>query len=138
MWHRRGKNFLVEVYHHTVPQTELESDMARWGGEGPHRWAVYAYIYPDHPRFAMFNGPDLWQEATQGLALHGYCSLLNYPMYEGKVTSVKVGADYHHLHDEHFTRYATKEEAAEVFNDADQLFDILQAQAKRGAACETT
>lgn len=133
MWHRRGKNFLVEVYHHTVPQSELDADMARWGGEGPNRWAVYAYIYPGHPRFAQFNGPDLWQEATQGLALHGYCSLLNYPMYEGKVTSVKVGADYHHLHDDHFTHYATQEEATEVFSDASALFDILQAQAE-GAA----
>jgi hypothetical protein len=50
-------------------------------------------------------------------------------MYEGKVTSAKVGADYHHLHDDRFTHYATASDAYEVFGDADELFEQLQARA---------
>ncbi|AET91057.1 hypothetical protein BYI23_B004500 [Burkholderia sp. YI23] len=101
--------------------------------EGPHRWAVYAYIYPKHPHFSAFSGANLWQEATAVLHLHGSCSYLEYPMYDGKVTSVKVGADYHHLHDDRFTYYATQAEAREVFKDADELFAQLQTRAEATA-----
>lgn len=122
-WGRRGKDFMVEVTRH---RSELGVDEC---GEGPHRWCVYAYIYPSHPHFASFSGPHIWQDATQALPLHGGCSLLNYPMYEGKVTSVQVGADYHHLHDDRFTHYATADEARVVFEDAEELFEKLQAMA---------
>ncbi|PRF54660.1 hypothetical protein C6Q15_28260 [Burkholderia multivorans] len=63
------------------------------------------------------------------LPLHGGCTLLEYPMYDGKIASVKVGADYHHLHDTRFTHYATADEARLVFEDADELFDKLQSMA---------
>ena len=125
LWRRRGKDFLVEVSRHNQPGS---SDM----DEGPNRWAVYAYIYPNHPHFAAFDGHDMWQDAAQCMPLHCYCSLLEYPMYEGKVTSVKVGADYHHLHDD-FTHYATKDEARTVFADAERLFDWLQSKATEAA-----
>ena len=117
-WRKHGKDFLVTVSRHNQPGS---SDP--W--EGPNRWAVYAYIYPKHPHFAAFDGPRLWQDATSALPLHGGCSLLEYPMYEGKVTSVKVGADYHHLHDD-FTNCASRADAWEVFRDADELFARLQ------------
>jgi hypothetical protein len=119
-WRKRGQDFMVEVTRHNGTE-----DIS----EGPHRWAVYAYIYPKHPHFAEFDGPHMWQLAATCLPLHGYPSYLEYPMYEGKVTSVKVGADYHHLHDYHFTHYATPNEAREVFDDAQALFDWLQAAA---------
>lgn len=122
-WHRHGKNFLVEVSRHNGTADHYD---------GPNRWAVYAYIYPQHPHFAKFEGPRMWQEAATSLPFHGGPSLLEYPMYEGKVTSVKVGSDYHHLHDD-FTHYATKDEAYAVFADADELFDWLQAKAEEQA-----
>jgi hypothetical protein len=43
-------------------------------------------------------------------------------------TSMQVGADYHHLHDDHFTHYATREDAYEVFEDAQRLYDWLEAK----------
>ncbi|PRF08632.1 hypothetical protein C6Q07_11055 [Burkholderia multivorans] len=103
--------------------------MHEFDSEGPHRWCVYAYIYPSHPHFASFSGPNIWQDATTVLPLHGGCTLLEYPMYDGKIASVKVGADYHHLHDTRFTHYATADEARLVFEDADELFDKLQSMA---------
>jgi hypothetical protein len=124
IWSRRGKQFSVEVSRHLGSEDAFE---------GPHRWAVYAYIYPDHPHFDKFDGPNLWQDATQVLPLHGGASLLEYPMYGGKVTCVKVGADYHHLHDNAYTYYATADDAYQVFRDADELFDQLMAMAEREA-----
>lgn len=125
-WRRRGTNFMVEITRHSVSVPEYES-------EGPNRWCVYAYIYPAHPHFAAFSGPAIYQDASSQLRFHCGCSFLEYPMYDGKVTSVKVGADYHHLHDERFTRYATAEEAYSVFADANELFDQLQARATAAA-----
>lgn len=119
-WRKHGKDFLIVV--------ERFNALSEPYGDGPNRWCVHAYIYTKHPHFAAFEGPHMWQEATSVMPLHGGASLLEYPMYEGKVTCAKVGADYHHLHD-NFTHFATKDEAAEVFADADRLFDWLQAKA---------
>ena len=118
-WRKHGTDFLVTISRHNQPSMDQF--------DGVNRWAVYAYIYPKHPHFANFDGPHMWQEASGAMPLHGGCSLLEYPMYEGKVTSVKVGADYHHLHDD-FTHYATPQDAYEVFADADRLFDWLEAR----------
>jgi hypothetical protein len=76
----------------------------------------------------------MFQEAATILPLHGGPSLVEYPMYEGKVTSVKVGADYHHLHDDRFTRFSTANEAHEVFSDAEELFAQLQSIADNAKA----
>jgi len=133
VWHRRGTDFLIEVKRHSEPQSQADRDMGVYC-EGPHRWCVYAYIYPNHPHFAAFEGPHMWQDAATQLHLHGGPSLLEYPMYDGKVTCVKVGADYHHLHDERFTRYASREDAYEVFVDADELWTQLQTRADEAKA----
>jgi hypothetical protein len=128
-WRKRGKDFLVEITRHNGSEDE-------WG-KGPHRWCVYAYIYPKHPHFAFFDGPHMWQAAATCLPFHGYPSLLEYPMYEGKVTSVKVGADYDHLRDDRFTRMATTEDAYEVFADAQRLYDALSDLASSYAPTQT-
>lgn len=124
-WHQHGRNFLVTVRHHTVPPARPEYD-----DEGPHRWCVYAYIYPKHPHFAAFDmDDDMGQDAATCLPLHGGPSLLRRHYYDdGKVSSVQVGADYHHLHDNRFTHYATPDDAREVFRDAQELHDWLQAK----------
>lgn len=120
-WKRAGKDFLVEVTRHSGEPLD--------SFEGAHRWAVYAYVYPKHPYFEKFEGPHMWQGATSAMPLHGGASLLEYPMYEGKVTSVKVGADYNHLHDQDYTHMATKEQAGSVFEDAEELFRWLTERA---------
>ncbi len=121
-WRKRGQDFMVVVSRHAVKSAHYY--------EGPHRWCVYAFIYPKHPHFAAFEGLDMWQNASAVMPWHSYCSHLSYPMFDGKVGSVKVGADYNHDGDDHFTHYATKEDAYQVFADADDLYEWLEVRAK--------
>lgn len=123
-WRKRGQDFMVTVSRHNSEPLDCD--------EGVNCWAVYAYIYPKHPHFANFDGANQWQDATSVMPLHGGASLLNYPMYDNKVTSVKVGADYHYLRD-NFTHYATQDDASEVFADADRLFDWLDARSAKAS-----
>lgn len=121
LWHRRGKDFLVEVSRHTV---EGARDL------GPHRWCVYAYVYPEHPHFAAFAGDSMMQWAAQEMPFHGgplsgASYLRNHRNDKGEVTAVQVGGDYNHLHDDRFTWYDALEMASEVFNDAETLFQWL-------------
>lgn len=123
LWKRYGKDFMVEVSRH---QVGVFQEAERWSEEGPHRWCVYAYIYPKHPHFAKFSGPEMFQDAACSLPLHCGPSFLRWHYADdGKPTSVQVGCDYNHLHDSQYTRMATKEEAQAVFNDAEKLFDWL-------------
>lgn len=129
-WKRAGKGFLVTVHHHTAPQLD---EPACYDSEGPHRWCVYAYIYPQHPHFAAFDGTEtMFQDAASMLPLHSGPSYLrvHYKYPDKAITSYQVGADYNHLYDSAYTRMANETEAFEVFADADQLFDWLSEQAK--------
>jgi hypothetical protein len=124
-WKREGKNFLVKVNRHSERKPDDE-----YSYEGPHRWCVYAYIYPKHPRFALFDGSEMWQPASTALPMHGGPSLLRkHYDDEGKVLSVEVGCDYHHLHDDRYTHMENADQAVGVFNDAEDLYDFLQAEA---------
>lgn len=63
---------------------------------------------------------------TAALPLHGGPSLLRWHYDDDrKPTSVQIGADYNHLHDTHFSSYATADDAYEVFADAERLFNHL-------------
>lgn len=121
-WCRRGQQFSVEVSRCSVDQS-VKKD---W--DGVNRWAVYAYIYPDHPRFARFNGDRLFQEAAVELPLHCGPSLLRYHFNGFGCTSVQVGSDYNHLHDDEFSHHLTKDSAFVQFNDAERLFRFLDEE----------
>lgn len=118
-WRKLGKDFMI-----VVSRYEEKADH----GDGPHRWCVYAYIYPKHPHFAKFDGPNMWQEAASCLPMHSGPSLLKYHMNDGVVTAVQVGSDYNHLHDGNFTHCQTMEDAYRVFEDAEELFQRLEAR----------
>lgn len=121
-WRQRGSQFCVEVVHSTAPSDD-----------DPHRWCVYAYLYPTHPHFAAFAGEDMWQAAAQALPLHGGPSFLRWHMgTDGRAVSVQVGADYHHYKDDHFTRCADPDEARGVFSDAADLVAWLSKEVPRG------
>jgi len=123
-WTRHGKDFAVEVYHHTAPGPETFDD-------GLNRWNVYAYVYPNHPHFAEFKGADMWQEAATAMPFHGGPSYLQWFMnHAGNAQIIKVGSDYHHLGDDGYTVMASPAEAWSVFNDADKLYDWLAARAQ--------
>ncbi len=120
LWTSRRQDFAVEVSLH---QTNAEH------GEGPYRWSVYAYIYPQHWLFGKFDGEAIYQEATKDIPLHCGCSYCHWHIHKsGAVASIQVGADYHHLNDHRFTFYATENDAVEVFCDAKQLFKWLESK----------
>lgn len=126
IWKKHGTDFLVEVSRHSEPGSKINDR------EGPHRWCVYAYIYPKHPHFAKFSGNNLWQDATSELPGHNYCSYLKYYRGDdGSITSIQVGWDYHHDGDYIFTHDACQEDAQRQFSDAQELFDRLQALVNR-------
>lgn len=131
-WRKLGKNFLVEVRRHEEATPEHGH---RYDSEGPHRWCVYAYVYPKHPMFDGFDASkDMWDQPS--MPGHYYVSLYRPHMDVKtlKITSHQLGWDYHHDHDERFTFMATPEDAREVFEDAQVLFDFLQAEGMKEAA----
>jgi hypothetical protein len=123
-WRMRGDNFMVTVTRHTVSIFEMD--------EGPNRWAVYAYIYPDHPHFHKFDGKSIYQDACNAMPLHAGASLVRWHKDDdGKICSVQVGADYNHLYDAHYTLAETKVDASSVFFDASKLFTWLMNEAAK-------
>lgn len=127
LWRKWGHNFMVEISRHEEPRPDRTGC---YDEDGPHRWCVYAYIYPKHPHFSCFDGTEnMRQDAATALPFHSGPSFCRKHLDAGGgVTSYQVGADYNHLHDTHFTRYATPSEAEEVFADAQALFDRLQGE----------
>lgn len=128
LWSRRGDGFCVEVSRHSVPLSNISPEL------GEHRWCVYAYLSPDHPHFAKFDGTgSFFQEACAELPLHGGpISNASYLRYhydaDGKTTCIQVGADYGHLHDGRFS-HLTPEQASAVLFDGDRLFRWLTEKA---------
>lgn len=122
-----GAAFMVQVSRHSVDCQEYD---------GPHRWCVYAYIYPKHPHFARFDGTEtMWQDAASALPLHAGPSLVRKHLNaKGETTSYQVGADYNHHGDDRFTHYATAADAYQVFADARELFDWLLPQSQEPKA----
>lgn len=125
IWKRCGDGFCVEISRHSEPLSDISPEL------GPHRWCVYAYIYPQHPHFARFDKTDsFFHETCAVLPLHGGASYLRtHYLGDGAKSCVQVGADYNHLHDEHFT-HLTPEQAGEVFKDAENLFRWLTEKGK--------
>lgn len=118
VWHKYGDGFCVEVSHHTSLPISKE--------EGPHRWCVYAYIYPTHPHFEKFEGDKIYQDAATALPLHGGASLLHWHQDgKGKITSVQVGGDYNHDGDAKYTHCEDSADAYPVFRDAEELVTWL-------------
>lgn len=135
LWRRFGRNFMVEVSRHTVELREESSGC--FDAEGPHRWAVYAYIYPKHQHFMAFNGDAMHQDAAAMLHFHGGPSLLRrHFAADGSTTSVQVGADYNHLHDWRYTQMETANDAQSVFSDAAELFEQLDTLDTRSVKAE--
>jgi hypothetical protein len=114
-WTIRGLNYCIVVRRHSVEPS---------GGDGPHRWCVYAYVYPMHRLFpAMHQQLYTWKEPYASMPLHGGCSLRQVHMGVFAVSSIQVGADYNHLYDTAYTWMETREEATPVFRDAFNLWN---------------
>lgn len=124
-WRKRGKGFMVTVSRHDVEVSEYDYD------EGPHRWAVYAYIYPAHHMFSQFiPDGDMWQEAATALPLHGGPSFFRTHYADEtdreKVSAFQIGGDYNYLHDCSYTLMDDDSfDSGPIAHDAQELFDAL-------------
>jgi len=128
-WHLTGNGFHLKVWH---TKKKPIPGLAIFDDEGRNRWCVYAYIYPNHPRFKLFKGDDLYQPATrEGIYLHRGCSFCRTHQNEkGEITSYQIGSDYNHLHDNNYTFLDTAEDALQVFEDATTLYRQLNKEYK--------
>lgn len=122
LWTRHSRNgFTVQISCHEVEAPEGYSF-----GQGKYRWCVYAYIRKDHPQFCKFDFSyeRLWQDATD-LPFHGGCTYVEYTYDKnGKPICAKVGADYNHFGDEHYT--FAEEIPVMVQHDANDLYATLE------------
>jgi len=122
-WLKREKDFTVVVKH----WTEEEFDTR----EGPHRWGVYAFIYPSHQHFKKLTGDNIFHAGAQEIPIHGgpsrFCR--HWDSAGANVTSVEIGADYHHDGDRHYTFNDTGEA---VLFDADKLVRWLSDYESKG------
>lgn len=116
----RRTKFSVEVVH-SKNRNYLNPE------EPENVWCIYAYIYPDHPKFTTFTSDEIWQEATCSLPLHGGCSFLkrNYNK-DAELVSIQVGCDYNHYGDESYLNMSNSDEASSIFYDADTLIKHLE------------
>lgn len=114
-WKREGISHAVVVSRHYGEYT------------GEHCWCVYLYIYPEHPRFDQFKADgDMWSQPHY--ECHSYVSLFKtHRREDGSVGSYQLGWDYAHDGDSRFSEYATADEAASVFWDANRLFEDAAA-----------
>lgn len=110
-WKREGDNHSVVISRHFRPYT------------GEHRWCVYLYIYPGHPRFEQFKpDSDMWSQPHYDC--HSYVSLFRtHRRDDGSIGSFQLGWDYAHDGDDHFSQCATADDAGSVFWDANKLFE---------------
>ena len=117
-WKRREEWLCVRPTFCVVVKHWTEDSGFR--DEGPHRWGVYAYIYPKHPLFAEFKTDDIWQPPAHELPMHGGPSLFrrNWANDGKECCSVEIGADYHHDGDDCYTHddegRGVKADAAEL------------------------
>lgn len=127
-WKCHGKDFIVMVHRHHSESPQYHQPFA---DEGPHRWCVYAFIYPKHPHFAEINGDDWHQESVCRMPLHCGVSYLMRHWDGEHNTSVQIGCDYNHIDDNRYTHMETKDDAAPVFRDAEKLFRWLADRGRK-------
>jgi hypothetical protein len=124
IWIRKGENFLIEVVRWEKMTQEVHEEMRRKIGldDGRFVWNIYCYIYPKH---RLFN--EILQEEDCPInCFHGGQTLAHWHIKaDGTVTAKQYGCDYAHWGDEHFSFMEQPEEATEIFNDAEDLFNIL-------------
>lgn len=123
-WSKRGNNFMIIVSRHHVEPPASEFD------RGCNQWAVYAYLYPKHHLFDSFNVDDgIFQDAARNMPLHCGPSyfMVHRASNEGNsdISAIQIGSDYGHLYDAHYTHYTDDDLPADVFDDADRLFQYL-------------
>ena len=100
-------------------------EVKHWvSGDGKNQWNVYAYLFQAFPNFENLKeciGADIPVSMNWG---NTYCKWDRDK--NGEVTCKTYGSDYKHIHQERFEEYSTREDAFEVFEDAEYNWKELE------------
>jgi hypothetical protein len=104
-------------------------------------WCVYAYVRKGHRLFDALNVGHFTYygiDVISSMPLHGGCTFFEPLLHtkdssndmrvkfkKGDIYAFKIGCDYSHLHDDHYSELETKEDAWSIFSDAEQLYRHL-------------
>lgn len=139
LWTHKGDNFTVEICVWRNPEQVIPDEVSDI--VPVYHWNVYAYIFPKHPMFDQITKDDLFDYGVD-IPLHWGASYHKWTYDKNNAVSCKqIGCDYQHLHDDRFGRYSTREEAWEVFRDAENLIEFMNDRIKsavHGAAGNST
>ncbi len=132
-WTSKNHTFNVQVVNHFRDVSATQEAFKAHGfapDDGGQRWNVYAFIFPAHPAFALFNveSDSFYQDVIAAMPFHSGASYIRRHFdHLGRVSCYQVGSDYNHLGDDRFTFMQTEEEAIKVFADAIDLTVYLKA-----------
>jgi uncharacterized protein Usg len=118
IWELSNSLFSVEIVRWEMPDFAV----MEW-----NVWNVYVKFFPDFPNFEMFI--DSYEKFDSfNLPFKFHCgatfSFFTYNS-EGEYLSKKFGCDYMHFGDDTIKKAKTKEEAIQVFKDAQKIHDSL-------------
>lgn len=119
-WIRSRETFAVEI---------TRSD---FGYKPGSLWNVYGYAYRGHALFVEMNKIDNlsdtnFHEPLKDAPLHCGNSRTRRHFNSARVAmSIQFGADYNHLHDDHYADYDDLDAVPDVKRDAKNLFNWLE------------
>lgn len=115
IWYRGGDGFTIEIVCHL-----RGFDIT---GFGEYTWNVYVYLQNSHSLFHKIL-ENYHEDVSKYISFHGGCTFSEWSSSFLKEYK-KLGCDYIHFGDERFSFMSTPEEAKEIFDDADKLFEFF-------------
>lgn len=137
LWYHRGAGFTVEVAVWSNPKEREALPTELLDSIPEYHWNIYVHILPKHPLFDRVVKAELFDYGIDiplrwGSSYHKW----DYDS-SGAVIAKHIGCDYQHCGDGRFGNYKTREQAWEVFQDADELiefFEVRKAEERRPGA----
>lgn len=128
MWYHKGAGYTVEVAVWSNPKERELLPQNLLDAIPEYHWNVYVHIFPKHPVFDMVVKDELFDYGAD-LPLHWGSSYHKWDYdASGTVIAKHIGCDYQHCDDDQFGKYKTKEQAWEVFRDADELIEFFEVR----------
>lgn len=135
-WFRRGKDFGIEIVcwekYSKKDYDKLANELLPFYNlaiPGLYVWNIYCYIYPKNEYFNKLT-QDTYL-CGNILPFHGGCTFAEWHKdKEMNVITKQYGCDYNHWDDYKFQRTSNPKEVPEVFQDAEELFQLLNRENK--------
>ena len=128
LWYYKGDSFTVEVAVWSNPKEREVLPKELFDSIPEYHWNIYVNIFPKHPLFDKVVKEELFDYGID-LPLHWGSSYHKWDYdASGNVVAKRIGCDYQHCDDDRFGKYKTKEQAWEVFRDADELIEFFEVR----------